>query len=269
MGVRGAAVATVISQAASAIFVLCFLFSPRANLRLDFRLMRPRLSVMLKITALGISPFVMASTESLVGFALNGQLSHYGGDIHVSALAIMQSAMQMVSVPLSGFGQGIIPIISYNFGHKRGDRVRECFRTSALVVFFFNLVGILFMIIFPRVIAVMFTKDAELISVVAKYMPVFLLGMTIFGLQRICQNTFVALGQAKISLFIALLRKVILLVPLSYIFPLFWQVRGVYIAEAAADAIAAVTCATLFTILLPRILRKNEESANKSKIAEE
>ena len=264
MGVRGAALATVISQAVSAAWVLFFLFSRRANLKLDPRLMRPRMSVIMKISALGISPFVMASTESLVGFALNGQLSQYGGDIHVSALAIMQGAMQMVSVPLSGFAQGVIPILSYNFGHKRGDRVRACFRTSALVVFLFNLFGILFMILFPRVIAGMFTADGELIEVVARYMPVFLLGMTIFGLQRMCQNTFVALGQAKVSLFIALLRKVILLVPLSYLLPLMWQVQGVYIAEAAADAIAAVTCATLFTLLFPRILGKNEESINKS-----
>jgi putative MATE family efflux protein len=257
MGVSGAAVATVISQAASAAFVLGFLFSKRAQLRLRPSLMRPRLSVIGKICALGISPFVMASTESVVGFALNGQLSAYGGDIHVGALAIMQGAMQAVSVPLAGFSQGVVPILSYNYGHKLNDRVKECFKICAVILFTFNLFGMLFMIIFPSVIVGAFTEDGELLSVVCKYMPLFLTGMTIFGLQRTCQNTFVALGQAKISLFIALLRKVILLVPLAYIFPSLIGVSGVYLAEAVADATAAISCTTIFAFLFPRILKKN------------
>ena len=261
LGVKGAAIATVISQAVSASWVLAFLFSKKAELRLDPKLMKPRLAIIGRISALGISPFVMASTESLVGFTLNGQLRTYGDTLHVAALAVMQSAMQIVSIPLAGFGQGIIPILSYNYGHGKNDRVKECFKISAMVMFSVNLVGILFMILCPGLIGRMFTDDAGVIAIVKQFMPIFLLGMTIFGIQRICQNTFVALGQAKISLFIALLRKVILLVPLAYLLPLWMGVTGVYAAEAIADATAAILCTTVFIISFPRILQKNAEKS--------
>ena len=152
LGVKGAAIATVISQAVSAAWVLSFLFSKRAELRLNFKDMKPSLKVIGGISALGISPFVMASTESLVGFALNGQLRTYGSTLHVASLTVMQSAMQMVSIPLAGFSQGIIPILSYNYGHGKNDRVKECFKITLAVVFTFNLVGMLFMILCPGLI---------------------------------------------------------------------------------------------------------------------
>ena len=259
LGVRGAAIATVISQAVSSAWVLSFLFSSKAEIRLDFKAMRPSLAVIGKISALGISPFVMASTESLVGFTLNGQLRTYGDTMHVAALAVMQSAMQIVSIPLAGFGQGIIPILSYNYGHGKNDRVKECFKIAVAVMFGVNLAGMLFMILCPGLIGGMFTDDTGVIAIVKQYMPIFLLGMTIFGLQRTCQNTFVALGQAKISLFIALLRKVMLLVPLAYLLPLWMGVTGVYAAEAIADATAATLCTLIFIFTFPKILKKNEK----------
>ena len=264
LGIKGAAIATVISQAASAAWVLSFLFSRNASIRIDLRDLRPDFKVMGKIAALGISPFVMASTESLVGFALNGQLYKYGSDIHVGALTVMQSAMQIVSIPLAGFGQGIIPILSYNYGHGRNGRVKECFKITLAVMFGVNLVGMLFMILFPSLIGGMFTDNVAVIETVARYMPLFLAGMTIFGLQRTCQNTFVALGQAKVSLFIALLRKVLLLVPLAYILPLLMGVTGVYAAEAIADATAATLCTVVFIITFPKILKKNEKSSENA-----
>ena len=256
LGVTGAALATVISQAASSAWVLTFLFSKKTSVRLDPRLMKPRLAVIGKICALGVAPFIMASTESVVGFALNGQLRAYGSDAHVGALTVMQSAMQAVSVPLMGFGQGIIPVISYNFGHNRPDRVKECFKYALMIMFSFNLLGMLFMILFPGAVAAVFTEDAAIRAIVKEYMPLFLLGMTIFGLQRTCQNTFVALGQAKISLFIALLRKIILLVPLAFILPTFLGVSGIYAAEAVADGTAAILCTLIFTLVFPKILAK-------------
>lgn len=260
LGVKGAAIATVISQAVSASWVLLFLFSRKAELRLDFKLMKPRLVVIGKICALGVSPFVMASTESLVGFALNGQLRSYGNTMHVAALAVMQSAMQIVSIPLSGFAQGVVPVLSYNYGHGKNDRVKECFKITMVIMFSINLVGMLFMILFPSFVGGMFTDEAGVIEIIKEYMPIFLLGMTIFGLQRTCQNTFVALGQAKISLLIALLRKVILLVPLAYILPMFMGVVGVYSAEAIADATAATLCTIIFIVVFPKILKKNEKT---------
>lgn len=214
MGVKGAALATILSQACSAGWVLRFLFSRQASLPLERRYMKLDKGIVLSMLALGVSPFIMASTESLVGFVLNGSLKHFG-DIHVSALAILQSAMQFASVPLVGFAQGFVPVASYNYGHGYKDRVRSCFRISLITMFSFNFVLMLLMICFPSVVASAFTDDEVLIGTVRCVMPVFLAGMTIFGLQRACQNMFVALGQARISIFIALLRKVILLIPLA------------------------------------------------------
>ena len=255
MGVKGAALATILSQACSAGWVLRFLFSRQASLPLERRYMKLDKGIVLSMLALGVSPFIMASTESLVGFVLNGSLKHFG-DIHVSALAILQSAMQFASVPLVGFAQGFVPVASYNYGHGYKDRVRSCFRISLITMFSFNFVLMLLMICFPSVVASAFTDDEVLIGTVRCVMPVFLAGMTIFGLQRACQNMFVALGQARISIFIALLRKVILLIPLALLLPRFWGVNGIYAAEAISDATAAVCCTLIFAWKFPKILSR-------------
>ena len=255
MGVKGAALATVLSQACSAVWVLSFLFSRRASLPLERRYMKLEKSIVLSMLALGVSPFIMASTESLVGFVLNSSLKEFG-DIYVSALTVLQTSMQFASVPLTGFAQGFVPVASYNYGHGDKQRVKECFRIALITMFSFNLVLMLFMICFPAIVASAFTSDARLIETVRWTMPVFLGGMTIFGLQRACQNMFVALGQARISIFIALLRKVILLIPLALILPHFMGVAGVYAAEAISDATAAICCTLLFFWQFPKILRK-------------
>lgn len=255
MGVKGAAVATVVSQACSAWWVVHFLTSREASLRLERRHLRPDKRVILSTLALGVSPFIMASTESLVGFVLNSSLKAYG-DIYISALAIMQSAMLAVSVPLTGFAQGFIPIVSYNYGHGDRQRVKDCFRIVLGVMFGFNLLLVLFMVLCPHLVAAAFTTDAALVDAVERTMPVFLAGMTIFGLQRACQNMFVALGQAKVSVFIALLRKVILLVPLALLLPRWMGMMGVFAAEGISDATAAVCCTLIFAWQFPRILRR-------------
>lgn len=258
LGVKGAAIATVISQAGSAAFVLAFLTGRHATLRLKLSAMMPNGEIIAKTLALGSSPFVMASTESLVGFVLNGSLSAFG-DIYVSSLTVMQSAMQIISIPLAGFTQGVAPIISYNYGHRNNQRVKDVLKYTFIIGVGFNLIGMLSMIAFPRVVARIFTTDAALIEIVGKYMPIFLMGMTIFGLQRVCQNTFVAMGDAKVSLFIALLRKVILLVPLALLLPSFMGVTGVYAAEAIADATAAILCTVIFFFRIPVLLKRNLE----------
>ena len=259
MGVKGAALATVLSQACSAVWVLTFLFSRHASLPLEKRYMALNREIILSIFALGVSPFIMASTESLVGFVLNSSLKDFG-DIYVSALTILQSAMQFASVPLTGFAQGFVPIVSYNYGHGDKQRVKDCFRVALITMFSFNLLLMLFMILFPSTVASAFTSDERLIETVRWAMPVFLGGMTIFGLQRACQNMFVALGQAKISIFIALLRKAILLIPLALILPHFMGVAGVYAAEAISDATAAICCTLLFFWQFPKILGKIQRS---------
>ncbi len=256
MGVSGAALATVISQFCSALFVLCFLTSDKASLKIKFKLMTPDFKIIGSIAALGIAPFIMASTESVIGFALNSQLQRYGGAIYVSALTVMQSTVQLASVPITGFGQGVTPILSYNYGAGNAKRVKQGFKIMLGVIFTFNFILTLSMVLLPKVYASLFTDDKQLIDLVSRMMPLFISGSIIFGLQRSCQNTFIALGQAKISLFIAILRKILLLVPLAYILPHFFGVEGVYIAESVADVTAAITCFTLFLILFPKIIKK-------------
>lgn len=254
MGVKGAAIATVISQFLSFVWVVTFLFSKKATLRIKPKYFKPDLKIIGSVMSLGVSPFVMAITESLVGLVLNGKLSGFG-DIYVSALTIMQSAMQILSVPLTGFTQGLIPVLSYNYGHKNVDRVKQIIK----VFFAFMVSGMfaatLFMMIFPKLIAGIFTNDEVLIKVVAQYMPLFICGMLVFGLQRACQNTFVALGKAKVSLFIAILRKGILLIPLAYLFPIFFGVKGVYLAEAVADITSATICTMIFFLSFPSYMK--------------
>ena len=261
MGVKGAAVATIMAQAVSALWVLRFLTSERASLRLKWSCMRFDREALLPMLALGVSPFIMASTESLVGFVLNGTLKHFG-DIYVSGLAIMQSAMLFVSVPLNGFAQGFIPIVSYNYGHGNRERVKECFRIALTVMFAFNFGVVMLMIGFPSLVARAFSQDAALIETVREMMPIFLSGMTIFGLQRACQNMFVALGQAKVSVFIALLRKVFLLIPLAIALPKVMGVTGVFAAEGISDAAAAVCCTAIFVVMFPKILHKMPAKQN-------
>lgn len=255
MGVKGAALATVLSQACSAAWVLHFLFSKSASLPLEKRYMKLNKGIVISMFALGISPFIMASTESMVGFVLNSSLKEFG-DIYVSALTVLQTSMQFSSVPMTGFAQGFVPIISYNYGHGNKQRVKACFRIALITMFSFNLLLMLFMILFSTTVASAFTSDETLIETVRWTMPVFLAGMTIFGLQRACQNMFVALGQAKISIFIALLRKVFLLIPLALILPHFMGVTGIYAAEAISDATAAICCTVLFFWQFPKILEK-------------
>ena len=176
----------------------------------------------------------------------------------------VKSAMLIVSVPLTGFAQGFVPIVSYNYGHLNKERVKSCFKIVLIFMFSFNLILILAMILFPEIQATAFTNDPQLIVVVEQFMPIFLAGMTIFGLQRACQNMFVALGQAKVSVFIALLRKVFLLIPLALILPHFMGVTGVFAAEAFSDATAAVCCTLIFSVQFPKILKRMKENLSEA-----
>lgn len=255
-GVRGAAVATVISQAVSAAWNTGFLMGKRSSLRLLPSRIRPDIRIMGQICSLGISPFIMRSTESLISIVLNRGLQMYGGDLYVGSLTIMQSVLQLFSAPLSGFTQGIQPIISYNYGAGNFDRVRKLYRSMILISFLISFSANLTAMFFPGAYASLFTNDAELIGLVSQVMPVFLFGMLFFGLQNGIQPTFLALGQAKISLFIAMLRKVILLVPLALILPHFFGVMGIYYAEPVSDIISAATATVLFSLNINRILSR-------------
>lgn len=261
LGVQGAAIATVLSQTASALWVVRTLTNKNASLTLRPALIRPRKKEIQEITALGVSPFIMSSTESLISIVINRGLSMYGGDLYVGSFTIIQSIMQMISAPVQGFTQGVQPIISYNYGAGQYDRVRSTYRRMIGTTFLFVLLATLSTILFPTVFAGMFTNEAPLITLVGQVMPVFMLGMLVFGLQNGIQPTFVALGQAKISLFIAVLRKIILLIPLAIILPHRFGVMGVYYAEPISDTLSAATATTLFLVNINRILRRQAVDA--------
>lgn len=256
-GTNGAAWATVMAQGVSAIWVVSFLVGNKSRLKIRFAYVKPNIQVIMSICALGISPFVMRSTESLISIVLNHGLQQYGGDLYVGSLTVMQSVMQLFSAPMGGFTQGVQPIISYNFGAGKFERVRETYRKMIGICFGFSFVTTLMTLIFPGVFAAWFTDQPELIDIVVQKMPIFMCGMLVFGLQMGIQPTFLALGQAKISLCIAMLRKVILLVPLAIILPRFWGVDGVYYAEPISDVISATVASGLLLINMKRILSKD------------
>lgn len=256
MGVKGAARATVISQALSALWTVGFLVSKKSSLTIKWEAMKPDFHVIGSVMGLGVSPFIMRATESLISIVLNSGLQRYGGDIYVGSLTIMQSVMQMYSAPLGGFTQGIQPIISYNFGAGKFDRVKKLYRSMIAVSFLFAAGATLLVMIFPAFFAGMFTNDQALIDLVAQMMPIFMCGMLIFGLQQGIQPTFLALGQAKISLFIATFRKVILLVPLALILPLKFGVMGIYYAEPISDFTSATVAVILFLTHIKKIVSR-------------
>lgn len=260
MGVAGAAWATVISQTLSALWILYFLCFKTEQLRISLRQMRPRMKIIGRIASLGISPFVMSITESIISMVMNGGLKQYGGDLYVGALTVMQSVMQFIGVPVAGFTQGVSPIISYNYGAGKPDRVRKTFGIMLVLLFGYTSLFALCTILFPEFFAMIFTTNPELIALIGKALPIFMAGMLIFGIQRACQTAFLALGQAKFSLFIALLRKIILLVPLAVILPKFMGVFGIYWAEPIADTLACTTCGLLFLFNFKKILAKPPKS---------
>lgn len=255
-GVKGAAIATVLSQAVSAAWNVNFLMGKKSSLRLSFCNIRPDFRIMGQICSLGISPFIMRATESLISIVLNRGLQMYGGDLYVGSLTIMQSVLQLFSAPLTGFTQGVQPIISYNYGAGKFDRVKKLYRSMIAVSFTISFVANMTVMCFPALYASLFTNDEELIGLVSRVMPIFLFGMLFFGLQNGIQPTFLALGQAKISLFIAMFRKVILLVPLALVLPRFFGVMGIYYAEPVSDIISAATACILFALNIKKILSK-------------
>ena len=261
MDVRGAALATVISQAVSAVWVVRFLVSDKSvirirkkNFALDFR-------ILAGVMALGVSPFIMQATESAISIVLNRGLSVYGGDLYVGSMTILQSVMQLAVIPVQGFTQGVQPIISYNFGAGKFDRVRKTYRLTIMTTFMISVVYCLLTVNFPTVFAGLFTSDKELLALVGKVMPIFMAGIWIFGIQMGCQTTFMGLGQAKISLFLALLRKVILLIPLALILPRCFGVMGIYYSEPISDTISAATAGIIFLCVRKKIV--SQEALSK------
>ena len=261
MGVQGAALATVISQAVSGIWVVYFLMGKKTTLRLRRKCLRPSWKLMAPVLALGISPFVMQSTEALVNISFNSSLQQYGGDIAVGAMVVASTVMQMVWIPAQGLGQGAQPIISYNYGARNAKRVKEAFFALLKVSCAFLASFWLLVQLFPEFFISIFNDNAALMETAVWTLRVYTAVLGLFGIQMSVQQTFMAIGKAKASLFIACLRKVILLIPLIFLLPRLIEnkVLAVFLAEPVSDFISVTASAVTFYFVFRPAMRELEK----------
>lgn len=260
MGVQGAALATILSQAISALWVLRFLTGSKTKWHLRKENLHPVPSVFLPCVALGLSPFIMQSTESLIAVCFNASLLKYGGDIAVGAMTVLTSIMQFAMMPLHGLSQGAQPIVSYNYGAQNAQRVRKAFRCLLKACIIYSLTLWALVQLFPQGFVLIFNSDQELVRYAVWALRIYMAATGIFGIQIACQQTFIALGNAKTSLFLAVLRKIILLIPLIYILPNFFADKAfsVFLAEPVADFLAVTTTATLFSMQFKKSMAQLE-----------
>ena len=257
MGVKGAALATVISQAVSCLWVLVFLFGKKTNLKLKRRNMKIDGKLVFPCVALGLSAFIMQSSESVISVCFNSSLLKYGGDIAVGAMTILTSVMQFAMLPMQGIAQGAQPISSYNYGAKNAGRVKKTFKLLLTTCLIYSFAIWAIIMVFPATFAGIFTSDAALIEFTAKALRIYCAVLCIFGIQIACQMTFVSTGNAPCSIIVAIVRKFILLLPLIYLMPQLISDKsmGVYMAEPVADVIAVSFTAILFAVQFKKSLK--------------
>jgi putative MATE family efflux protein len=267
LGVRGAALANVIAQGLSALWITYFLMSGRSGIRLRPSLLRFS-RALVPALMLGLSPFMQQITESVINVVFNSSLQHYGGDNYVGAMTIIASLEQLVFIFSSGLTQGIQPIVGYNYGAQNYGRVRNAYHIAFVADVAVTTLASGICILMPEPLARIFTDDPTIVGIVVRMLPIFMAGFGIFGLQNAVQCTFVGMGQAKPSLFLALWRKIVLLVPLALILPHFMGVTGVFAAEPISDTVSALTALVLFLHVmrqrLPRQSRPQRTAAASS-----
>ena len=258
MGVQGAALATVLSQAVGAVWILLFLTGKKTILKLKPANMHLQGKIIGPCLALGISSFVMISTESILSISFTSSLSRYGGDVAVGAMTILTSVNQLVTMPLSGLCQGGQPLISFNYGAGKFDRVKEAFRCQFVACISYTIGFWMLILLFPQVFAGIFTNNADLVGYTAWAIRIFLAGVFSVGFQLSCQQAFMALGQAKVSLLLACLRKLILLIPLIFILPPFFapenKAFAVFLAEPVSDILAATVTTITFFVTFRKLM---------------
>ena len=260
LGVKGAALATIISQAVSCFFVLRFLIGNNAILKIKKEHLKLNIRVIYPCILLGLAPFIMQSSESIISICFNSSLQKYGGDIAVGAMTILTSVMQFAMLPLQGLAQGAQPITSYNYGARNIERVKLSFKLLLKVSLIYSSLLWLLVMIMPRVFTSIFTSDIILIEYAIKPLRTYLAALLIFGIQVACQMTFISLGNAKASIVVAVVRKFVLLLPLIYLMPTITtdKTYGIYLAEPIADVFAVTFTAVLFAIQFRKALKKIE-----------
>lgn len=258
MGVKGAALATILSQAVSCVWVIAFFRGKKTVLRLRAKNFRLEGTAVKAIISLGVSPFIMQLTECLVQLTFNNGMMKYGNDMYVALMSILFSMLQVVWMPISGLSQGVQPIIGYNYGARKLDRVKSAFRLMFIANLGFSLFVVGLVELFPGLFIGMFTSDPAIAEIGIPAVRVYMAGMALMGAQSACQNTFIALGEAKISLFLAFLRKVILILPLALILPEIAElgVWGLFLAEPVSDVIAVAVTTSMFVFSSRRLLRE-------------
>ncbi len=267
MDVRGAALATIISQALSCIWVIWFLCGKKATLKIKKKNIGLQPKIILPCVALGTSVFVMQASESVISVCFNSSLQRYGGDIAVGAMTILTSVMQFAMLPLQGLGQGAQPIVSYNYGAKNVARVRTTYKLLLKASLVYSCLLWLLVMLFPQGFAAMFTTDPELMQYTRTALRIYMAAALLFGIQIACQMTFNALGKAVESIVVAVVRKFVLLIPLIYIMPAILSANkafAVYMAEPAADLIAVTFTAILFAVQFKKTLAKLEVETTKA-----
>lgn len=262
MGVRGAALATILSQALSCIWVIGFLSSKKSILNLRPKYFLPSPKIVLPCVALGTATFIMQASESVISVCFNSSLLKYGGDIAVGAMTILTSVMQFAMLPAQGIAQGAQPILSYNYGAKNKERVKETYKLLLLICLAYSVTIWAAVMLFPSAFVSIFTPDASLVTFASKALRIYFAGMALFGIQIACQMTFVSLGNAPSSVIVAVVRKFVLLLPLIYIMPNLISDRtlGVYMAEPIADITAVTFTAILFVFQFKKALKKIDPS---------
>ena len=260
MGVKGAALATIFAQALSAAWVLRFLTGKQTILKLQKKNLKLQAKTILPCVLLGLSPFVMQSTESILNICFNSSLLKYGGDTAVGAMTILGSVMQFSILPLSGLCQGAQPITGYNFGARKADRVRESFGILLKTSVIYTTALWLIVMLFPRQVAMLFAGEGAFLDYTAWALRIYMALSLLMGIQLACQQTFIAIGNAKTSLFLAIYRKIILLIPLIYIPPRFFERKdmAVFLAEPVADFVAVTTTAILFAWQFKKAMKQLE-----------
>lgn len=261
MGVRGAALATIISQALSCAWVVAFLFGSKTMLKIRKKNLRLQRKIILPSLALGLSTFIMQASESIISICFNSSLLKYGGDVAVGAMTIVTSVMQFAMLPLQGLGQGAQPIISYNYGARNRERVKDAFKLLLKVSLCYAAVLWAAVQIFPQGFAGLFTSDPQLLAFTKNALRIYLACLVLFGIQIACQMTFNSLGNAKASIIVAVMRKFILLLPLIYVMPRILKNNrtfAVYLAEPVADFFAVSFTIVLFTFQFRKALRQIE-----------
>ena len=264
MGVRGAALATVLSQGLSCIWVLRFLTGERTLLRLKRKTLRLRPKLILPCVALGLSAFIMQASESVISVCFNTSLLKYGGDIAVGTMTILSSVMQFAMLPLQGISQGAQPILSFNYGARNSGRVRESFRLLLKTCLTYSVTLWVLIQLFPRLFVGMF--NTAMVDYAAAPLRIYCAALFLFGIQLACQMAFLSIGYAACSIIVAVLRKFVLLIPLIYLLPrlLADQTMAVFLAEPAADTIAVTSTAILFAFQFKKAMRKLDEQGPKA-----